>query len=219
MCPGHARLSRRGSARRSYPRHARDARDAGASPAGDQAHRDSQGIRWAPIPESYARAVSRQRKIPAVSVSRFRTMSSESSSVESSSEGSAKIGSLKGCVDCKGTCTFPAVEFLGALVWDRGQANASSKCSATPTGCGCVFPARSPDFVGDIEVTDCDCCFGCQYLYHDQLGWWDDGINYMSCSYQGIGGHCHGSCATDFPTGGAPQKIDNLYPAHVGVCH
>jgi hypothetical protein len=135
-----------------------------------------------------------------------------------SSSGSAKTAPHKACVDCIGTCTFPAVEYMGALVWDRTAANAGSTCSATPTGCGCVFPSRSPDFVGDVEITDCDCCYGCQYLW---LGgqWSDDGINYASCSYQGIGGHCHGSCATDFPTGGAPEQIEGLYPSRVGTCH
>jgi hypothetical protein len=131
----------------------------------------------------------------------------------SSSSGSAKTGTLKACVDCKGTCTITAIEFIYALVWN--VISTAGTCSKDIAGCCCVMPKRPPDFVGDVEITDCDCCYGCMYRYNDIERWVHDGGNLYSCLHQA----CHGDCNKDFPTGGPPPKINGLYQARMGTCH
>jgi hypothetical protein len=136
-----------------------------------------------------------------------------------SSVGSSKSASLPGCPDCAGTCTWTAVEFGvsgNPVIWATVPDEVAA-CGGV-TNCRCTLPTRSPDFVGDVQVTACGCCRGCQYFF---IGgtyqfWQVDGQNSIACVHPSCVGPCPAppsqpppepdhAPAVVTPCGGAPQ--------------
>jgi hypothetical protein len=151
------------------------------------------------------------------------------SAASSSDYGSSKSATYKSCSDCRGTCVWVAE--LGTwldkgLFWNRSQANSSSTCTSDENFmCQCILPGRPPDFPGDVEVTGCDCCWGCQWVWYHTTGiWFEDGLNYTACyGYHGeITQPCSPSSCGAGPTD-PPIPIEweggSIYASVVMGCH
>jgi hypothetical protein len=128
---------------------------------------------------------------------------SSSSSGLSSSEPSDLCEEI-----CSGTCTWTATTDhygYGAVIWGvafGGEPvnNCVQDPPPAPQACGCVFPERLPDFVGDTQVTDCGCCQRCQHAWQS-FAWGQWQVGAQACTEWAPGQTCGGLCQTPIWTG------------------
>ena len=145
----------------------------------------------------------------------------------SSSLGSAKESTIVDCSQCYGSCLWTAElggpDVFGQTIYWTGHKiiGPSEECYGRSAGheagyqCGCRYPTRDPEFVGDTELVSCGCCKGCCWYWHfinrQWIAWT---YNYIGCGYF----LCPRPYCGPAPTEEPELIADKYYAAHYTGC-